>query len=486
MANPRDKRNIRERTVTRKDGIVEIHYEVRVQKGDKKVRETFINDLKAAQDYRDHMRSQIRSGELGEKDAAREALEKKTVRDLFMDYKKSPFFIQKATHEDEWVRIECFMKHPIGKHICDRNLYQISKDRGKYFLEYLESRRKGVELATVRRELGPIRHMFKIARTKWHLPVDNPLSDFFSGLKEKSRHEIYIPETTDDAKLYDAIEETFDSERLKSYRWFILIRTALVTGLRRGVLLQLKWTDVDLGNAFDNNVKDQYRKGYITIPREYVDEKKNAPPLLPLSRSLCGHLKFYYDLLPELDRTPTSRLFPISKSHCAHMYQKISDRAGFYRTKEDGTKDHMHFHDLRHTAATRHGHGLKPMPLTPDENAYLLGHKLPGMNAYYRNHIQNVKFADSIRAKWDASDEAHDKDVLSVEEIAGLRYYLLNEQEWDYSGLRDAGFALRDDRGSLWQWEEEEGTGKAVKIEKQEQPKPKMTLKERALKAKRT
>jgi integrase len=75
-------------------------------------------------------------------------------------------------------------------------------------------------------------------------------------------------------------------------------------------------------------------------------------------------------------------------------WKRIVARAGLCELKEDGTKDYLHFHDLRHTATTRYGN-LKPQELSVRENKYLLGHII--------EKYEHVELVKSIRAKLDAA-----------------------------------------------------------------------------------
>ena len=123
---------------------------------------------------------------------------------------------------------------------------------------------------------------------------------------------------------------------------FALYYIDLTTGLRRGELLGLKWTDIDL------------EKGDLRVQRQIgrIDGKiiemplktKNAYRTLPLSadaisvlmqqRRKTGNSEWVFP-------SPTGG--PMSPDSVLHMLQRVLKRAGLPRIR---------FHDLRHTFAT--------------------------------------------------------------------------------------------------------------------------------------
>ena len=116
----------------------------------------------------------------------------------------------------------------------------------------------------------------------------------------------------------------------------------LATGLRRGELLGLKWTDIDLEH---NAVKVQRaisrQNGKVV---EAPLKTKNAYRTLPLSadaidvliqqRRKTGNSEWVF---------PSPAGGPMSPDSVLHMLQRVLKRAGLPRIR---------FHDLRHTFAT--------------------------------------------------------------------------------------------------------------------------------------
>jgi len=95
----------------------------------------------------------------------------------------------------------------------------------------------------------------------------------------------------------------------------------------------------------------------------------------------------YRSMVPEQEKTPNSRVFPISGTAHEQAWRRIVARAKI----ED-----LHFHDLRHAAASLYDE----LGLTRSENEYMLGHRGSGTNSRYA-HAD----IERIRAKFDADCE---------------------------------------------------------------------------------
>ena len=116
----------------------------------------------------------------------------------------------------------------------------------------------------------------------------------------------------------------------------------LATGLRRGELLGLKWTDVD----FDRGVLKIQRA--ISRQNGRVEEAplktKNAYRTLPLSADAIDVLKAQKCKVGGSEWVfPSPTGGPMSPDSVLHMLQRVLKRAGLPRIR---------FHDLRHTFAT--------------------------------------------------------------------------------------------------------------------------------------
>ena len=116
----------------------------------------------------------------------------------------------------------------------------------------------------------------------------------------------------------------------------------LATGLRRGELLGLKWSDIDLEHG-----SLRVQRQIARIDGEIVEaplKTKNAYRTLPLSadaidvlktqKKKCGNSQYVFP-------SPTGG--PISPDSVLHMLHRVLKRAGLPKVR---------FHDLRHTFAT--------------------------------------------------------------------------------------------------------------------------------------
>src|SRR5262249_46924135 len=151
---------------------------------------------------------------------------------------------------------------------------------------------EGVSPGTINRELNPIRHMFKIARSEWGIPLE-PFKDWKALYEGPGRE--WVLKREDETKLYEAVKAQCRTQLLL-FRWLSLIVMATSTALRRGVLLNLTWGDLD----WDRKV--------LTIKRTYWSGKKKAPPEVPVTIFLFLFLTIYNHLVPVEDKLPTSRI----------------------------------------------------------------------------------------------------------------------------------------------------------------------------------
>ena len=119
---------------------------------------------------------------------------------------------------------------------------------------------------------------------------------------------------------------------------FALYYLELVTGLRRGELLGLKWEDIDLERG-DLRVRRQISR----INREVVEaplKTKNAYRTLPLAEDTVSVLKEQRRKVGSCPWVfPSPNGGPISPDSVLHMLHRVLKRAGLPKVR---------FHDLRH------------------------------------------------------------------------------------------------------------------------------------------
>jgi len=184
----------------------------------------------------------------------------------------------------------------------------------------------------VNRELETLRHILNKA-VEWGMMTENPFNRFKTAIlfAEDENRIRYL--TEDEIKKLFAVlgeekpkDKKKPEEKIKPYQYLEnIVKTALLTGLRRGDILNLKWSDVDLdkGVLFFNEQKKRGKRRAKVLNSDMIELLKNIPQ---------GESE---NILNGPDGKP------------------LKDIKRSFRTalKKAGIKD-FHFHDLRHTSAS--------------------------------------------------------------------------------------------------------------------------------------
>lgn len=169
----------------------------------------------------------------------------------------------------------------------------------------------------------------------------------------------------------------------------VLITLAIATGMRRGELLALKWSDIDLARGklrVQRSVSRITGEGY----KEVTPKTKASKRTISLTASMCEALKEHRHKQKEMrvkaaEWNDLDLVFPSERGN--HMrFASLFNR--FKRElQKAGLPKEMRFHDLRHTCATLMlGMGISPKivsevlghsSITITMNLY--GHVIPGM-----------------------------------------------------------------------------------------------------------
>lgn len=161
-------------------------------------------------------------------------------------------------------------------------------------------------------------------------------------------------------------------ESIQGHRLEVVLMMAVITGMRKGEIIALRWSDIDLdrwvlhvvhtvdyipGYGYvENEPKTQAGKRTIDLPAFFVGMLKQHRVKQEQRRLKVGEAWESRDLVfPDLTG---GYLNPI---HVLRMFKKLLERAEL---------PHMHFHDLRHSAATI----LISMGINPKVIQELLGH----------------------------------------------------------------------------------------------------------------
>lgn len=231
--------------------------------------------------------------------------------------------------------------------------------------DYRDQRLKTVKPATVYQELAFMRHVFNVARKEWKWVKENPVADLSFAIGNKNARTRWLTVEEERSLLHCATNPSW----LKN-----LIVLALHTGMRRGEILNLNWQDIEF-----------FRK-LLTVQKSKNGEKRS----IPLSKTLQN------TLLSMKVRDISCRVFPISIR---------SLRVSFDNALEKAKIENFHFHDLRHTFATR----LVQNGVDLYKVKELLGHKTITMTMRYAHH-----YPESLRASVETLDLGHNLDTIAV------------------------------------------------------------------------
>jgi integrase len=147
------------------------------------------------------------------------ALKQVTLGQLVMRYRDT-VSVKKRGYENERISLNAFLHHPI----CRKRVFEL---RPEHFADYRDERLHDVKPSSLKRELGPIHHLFEVATAEWGLPIkENPLGRMTLKGADQRRERRLKPGELD--KLIEAVRSCRNE--------FIgpVIAFALETGMRRG------------------------------------------------------------------------------------------------------------------------------------------------------------------------------------------------------------------------------------------------------------
>jgi integrase len=174
-----------------------------------------------------------------------------------------------------------------------------------------------VSRVTVNIELRSLRAAFYTA-VRWKVMCDNPFRDV---------KQCHIEESTPTYLSRDEFEALVKAVKMPWLRDLIIV--AAYSGMRRGELVQLRWTDVDLEN------QTIQVRSHGKIRTKYG--KIRTVPINPDVRKAMLRRKEQKDS----DFVFHSHGHPIDGRHLSRMFKRYVRRAGL--------NDKFHFHSLRHS-----------------------------------------------------------------------------------------------------------------------------------------
>jgi integrase len=219
----------------------------------------------------------------------------------------------------------------------------------------------GVGLATINRELAAMKNAFNLAVREWGWCRDNPVQKV-SMEKENNKRNRWLSQGE-------------EQQLLQASPFWLreIIVFALHTGMRLGEILSLTWKGVGRKTVIVFHSKNGERRT-IPINQTVLEILKGRSKVRPLATNLV----FY------------------GKAHAAIDAHNL--RRAFRQALKKAKIEDFHFHDLRHTFATR----LIQSGVDLYKVQRLLGHKSPLMTQRYAHHYpeslrQGVEILDGAK-----------------------------------------------------------------------------------------
>ena len=239
----------------------------------------------------------------------------------------------------------------VRKHFVPFFSCSVAKIRKVDIQRFITKRAGSVSAHTVQKELNCLKHMLNLA-IEWEIIPYSPARGVKSPRVPAGRVRYLQP-----SELRAVL--TACREWLRP-----VVALAVLTGMRRGEILGLRWLDVDLPNE------------RILLPQT----KNGEGRIVYLNRSAAGVLR---GLRLSREAKSTDRLFPdVTPSQVSVHFVRVCRRLKIFDFR---------FHDLRHTAAS----WLRMQGADIHTVAQLLGHKDLRMAARYQ-HLSPAFLADAV------------------------------------------------------------------------------------------
>lgn len=200
-------------------------------------------------------------------------------------------------------------------------------------------------------------------------------------------------------------------ESVREYRLEVLLTVAVVTGMRRGELLALRWANVDFDRKtllVLHTVDYIPKYGYVeTEPKTKTGKRSISLPSF-LMDVLRDHRKKLLERQLKMGETWENRDLVFPDLHGGYFNPGYLDKL-FARLLREAGVPHMHFHDLRHSAASI----LLAMGVNIKVIQELLGHSDIAITLRVYGHLL-PSMQDEVVEKWD-SVFGHENDKANGE-----------------------------------------------------------------------
>ncbi len=223
--------------------------------------------------------------------------------------------------------------------------------------------------ATIVRRLNLVQTIVEHSRREWkiHLPSNPAQMVKRPAGADHKRDRVFQPLKADDARRVNGHKVKSEEELLldaceKSYHELLapVVRFAILTAMRQGEIVGLKWKDIDLDRA---TAVVRGALGTVTKNNEIREV-----PLLPAA----------VQLLKGMEGERTGRVFVIEQNPLKMAFRRATKKADI----EDLT-----FHDLRHIATSR----LAKVYKNPLDLKRVTGHKdLKSLDRYYHTTAEEL------------------------------------------------------------------------------------------------
>ena len=279
-------------------------------------RSTGTTDKRLAEAILGQVRVQIVEGRFFEK----QEVQHRTLKEL-MDRYATEHAARRANHRRELTSVKnlkAFFGNPTLDQITPKRIVAYKNQR------YTD----GVKPATMNRELATLKKAFNLARREWEWCTDNPVCRVSMEKENNSRDRWLTVE--EEQRLLPAAAPWLRE----------LIVFAIYTGMRMGEILALTWTGVDL-----------FRRT-VTVFRSKNGERRT----IPASTTVLDLLKHKYATRPG-----TADIVFHSESQTPLDGSNI--RRALNIALDSAKIQDLHFHDLRHTFATRQDGSSRNRPV---------------------------------------------------------------------------------------------------------------------------
>ena len=237
----------------------------------------------------------------------REKSEQNTFGDVIRRYMKAVTPGKRGCLE-ETIRLNATLRHRVTK-------LSMANLTPEALAEYRDDRLKICQASTVVRDLAALSSIINHARREWSFAIQNPIEMIRKPIMPPGRDRVLTQ--NDEIVLLHELAPT--GRRNPLMRPLVVI--AIETAMRRGEILGLRWEHVNL----------EHQTVFLPIT------KNGRSRYVPLSIRAVETLR-------EMDRSPDGRVFSIGMAAMEANFLKAVRRADL---------GDLHFHDLRHTAATR-------------------------------------------------------------------------------------------------------------------------------------